>query len=152
MPELSEKNLKQAKLIEQYSKYIDSPVQRLKFLNSAFNEEHQRSGVMRLPFVSSLPERARLAVELSKVLPPTKPAPLGVRLTWLAYRLRLLVYTASVALIVSMGAGIAYLTTKLITSMSVVSEAKDGSTPVQVVAANNGGAVATIGSEAGLTL
>jgi hypothetical protein len=153
MPELNENNIKYAKLIEHYSKYIDSPVQRLKFLNNAFTDDHPRSGALRIPLVGSLPERARLVVELSKVLPPNKPAPLGVRLTSLAYRLRFLVYAASVVFVVSAAAGIVYVAARLITSISVSTEAKETAAPgAHSVTSNGGGAVAAIGSEAGISL
>jgi hypothetical protein len=152
MPELNAKNLKYAKLIEQYSKYIDSPVQRLKFLNNAFNQEPPRRSLI-LPIIGALPERARLVVELSKVLPPNKPAPLAVRLTSLAYRLRFLVYAMSALLVISGGAGVIYVGYQLITAITTSTEAKDlAPAPSAVIAANNGEAVAAIGSEAGLTL
>lgn len=152
MPELNADNIKYAKLIEQYSKYIDSPVQRLKFLNNAFNNEQPRSG-FRLPIIGALPERARLVMELSKVLPPNKPAPLAVRLTSLAYRLRFLVYAMAALVVVSAAAGIAYVGSKLVSNISAQTESKDTlAVKPQALAANNGEAVAAIGSEAGLTL
>ena len=153
MPELNDQNLKYAKLIEKYSKYVDSPVQRLKFLNNAFSLGQSRSGLMRLPLVGSLPERARLVLELSKVLPPNKPAPLGVRLTSLAFRLRFLIYAMTFALFVSTATGLVYVGAKLISNLSVSTEAKDIATQKgPAIAANNGDAVAAIGSEAGLSL
>jgi len=153
MPELNAQTLKHAKLIEQYSKYIDSPVQRLKFLNNAFAVDQPRPLLSRLPLIGTLPERARLVMELSKVLPPHKQAPFGIRLTSLAYRLRFFVYTASVVLTLVAGAGLVYVGSKLVSAISVSTEARDfEQNKVSTIAANRGDAVAAIGSEAGLAL
>jgi hypothetical protein len=142
-----------AKLVDQYSRLIKSPVQRLRFLNNALKEEPSGWWASRIPFLGSLPERARLVIELSKVLPPDQPAPLSFRLTALAYRLRHLAYALCLALVLSAGGGLVYLTSKLIGKISTPTEARDtASLPQEASAQADGQALATIGSEAGIAL
>jgi hypothetical protein len=94
-----------------------------------------------------------IIVELSKVLPLDQPAPLGIRLTSLLYKARYGLYALCLALVVFAGASLVYAVSKIASSLSVSTEAKDLSTNNQPVAAGSGGdAVAAIASGAGLTL
>jgi hypothetical protein len=142
-----------AKLVDQYSRHIKSPVLRLKFLQTALKADASQKWVWRLPFLKSLPERARLVVELSKVLPPGQPAPFSFRLAAIVWRLRYVVYAMCVAVMLSTAAGLVYITSKMIGSFSSPTQAKGDSSQADASASTDGGdAVATIGSEAGLTL
>jgi hypothetical protein len=86
-------------------------------------------------------------MELAKVLPPGQPAPISFRLTSLAYRLRILVYTACLATVISAGVGLVFVASKIITRVSVPTEAR--SEAVEDVATKEVvAAVVTIGSEA----
>ncbi|HSB08619.1 MAG TPA: peptidoglycan recognition family protein, partial [Blastocatellia bacterium] len=145
-------NLRFAKLVDRYSRYVESPVLRLKFLNSALNLDRARSLWNKLPLVGSLPERAMIVVELSKVLPIDQPAPLGLRLTSVLYRIRYALYAMCLALMVFTGVSLVYAVSKVIGSLSVSTEAKDNPMGVQPTAVDSGKAVAAIGSGAGLTL
>ena len=103
MPDFKPQDLRYAKLVDRYSRYIKSPVLRLKFLNNTLNFNPQQRRWMKLPLIVLLPERAILIAELAKVLPPTEPAPLALRLTSLLYRIRFAVYGACI--ILALGAG-----------------------------------------------
>src|SRR5918911_900031 len=92
MQEINPQSLKNAKLVDRYSRYIKSP----------------DSLVNRLPVVGTLQHRALLIVELSKVLPVTEPAPLALRMTALLYRLRYAVYAACLIVTLAVGVGLGY--------------------------------------------
>jgi hypothetical protein len=143
-----------ARLVDRYSRHIKSPVLRLKFLNSALKEDPRLGRFARIPFFGTLPERTRLVVELSKFLPPDSPAPFSFRLASIAWRLRYVVYALSMAMALSAGAGVVFLTSKLIGKFSAPTQAKDTrpSEPAASASQSNDRAVAAIGSEAGLTL
>lgn len=146
-------NLRYAKLVDRYSRYIESPVQRLKFLNSTLNAEQPTNRWKRVPLVGSLPDRAMIIVELSKVLPLDQPAPLGIRLASLVYRMRYGLYAICAAIAISAAAGLVYAVSRIVSNLSVSTQAKDIDTNNKAVAASNGSdAVAAIGSGAGLTL
>ena len=147
-------NLSYTKLVDRYSRYIESPVLRLKFLNSVLNVEHPRNPWKRLPLVGSLPDRAVIIVELSKVLPLGQPAPLGVRLASLMYRVRYALYALCVGVVIFAGAGLVYAVSRIVSSLSVSTEARDINAKTQSAseASNRGEAVAAIASGAGLTL
>ena len=154
MQDFHPQNLRYAKLVDRYSRYIESPVLRLKFLNSALNADQPSSSWKRLPFVGSLPDRAVIIMELSKVLPLDRPAPLGIRLASLMYRVRYAVYAMSVALVILTGASLVYAVSKIVSSLSVSTQARNIAASKQPAAgaSNEGGAVAAIASGAGLTL
>jgi N-acetylmuramoyl-L-alanine amidase-like protein len=154
MQEFLPQNLRYAKLVDRYSRYIESPVLRLKFLKSALNVEQPRNSWKRLPLVGSLPQRAMIIVELSKVLPAGQPAPLGIRLASLMYRVRYALYAMCIAIGISAGSGLVYGVLRIVSSLSVSTEAKDIALSNQPAAgaSNSGGAVAAIASGAGLTL
>lgn len=153
MQDFDSENLRFAKLVDQYSRYVESPVLRLKFLNGALKLDRERSLWKRLPLVGSLPDRAMIVVELSKVLPIGQPAPLGIRLTTILYRVRYGLYAACIALMLFAGVSIAYAVSKFAGSFSVSTEAKNVAASVETPASvDSGKAVAVIGSGAGLTL
>src|SRR5215471_11784240 len=82
------------RLVDHYSRYIESPVLRLKFLNNALGAESAKRPVILswmkwLPGIKSLEGRARLTVEVSKFLPTDRPLPLSFRLISAVYRIRL---------------------------------------------------------------
>jgi hypothetical protein len=152
VPDFKPQDLRYAKLVDRYSRYIKSPVLRLKFLNNTLNFNPQQRRWMKLPLIGLLPERAILIAELAKVLPPTEPAPLALRLTSLLYRIRFAVYGACIVLALSAGASLIYAVSKIVSGISTSTEARE------IVAAKTaeGGpgveAVKVIGSEAGLGL
>src|SRR5262245_20656725 len=70
------------RLVDHYSRYIESPVLRLRFLSGALGHEcparFRLAAWMRwLPVVNSLETRALLIVELSKFLPAGRRLPLS---------------------------------------------------------------------------
>ncbi|HKP84928.1 MAG TPA: peptidoglycan recognition family protein [Blastocatellia bacterium] len=130
---------------------------RLKFLNGALKLEPPTGFLMRLPVLGSLPHRAMLIVELSKVLPVNKPAPIGLRLTALMYRCRYAVYAACVVFTLAASVGLAYLVIDAGSNLFGSSKAKGDSGGTQPDGKADGGtdegeAVRAIGSEAGLSL
>jgi hypothetical protein len=155
MQEFHPQNLRYAKLVDRYSRYIESPVLRLKFLNRALNVDPPRdSWKKKLPLVGSLPDRAMIIVELSKVLPFDKPAPLGLRLASLMYRVRYALYAMCITVTVFAAAGLIYAVSRVVSNLSVATQAKDIDARNQTAASgsNGGEAVAAIASGAGLTL
>ena len=153
-------NSNYTRLVDRYSRYISSPVLRLKFLGSALSVKPGRGRSLadllrRVPLLGTLSERARLIVELSRFLPANKPMPLALRLTSLAYRMRLAVYAAALCLAVSIGAGVVYLSAKLVNGLSVSTQAKGvapaGADNVEKArAASAANTLAAVGSQAGL--
>src|SRR6266404_5569995 len=154
MQEFHQRNLRYTRLVDRYSRYIESPVLRLKFLKIALQTDPPRNSWKRLPFVGSLPDRAMIIVELSKVLPLGQPAPLGIRLASLMYRVRYALYAMCIAVAIFAGASLVYAVSRIASSLSVSTEAKDIAAKNQPVASgsNGGEAVAAIASGAGLTL
>jgi hypothetical protein len=118
MKDLKSQDSAYMKIVDRYARYIESPVLRLKFLNAVLKTPQPDTLLMRLPFVGSLPERAKLILELSKVLPPNNPVPLALRLTSLLYRLRLVVYAVSVACVLAAATGLVYIASKAISTLS----------------------------------
>ncbi|HEU4391740.1 MAG TPA: peptidoglycan recognition family protein [Blastocatellia bacterium] len=153
-------NSNYTRLVDRYSRYINSPVLRLKFLGSAMSAKPRRGRsplqlLKRIPLLGTLSERARLIVELSKHLPADKPMPFALRLTSFAYRARLAVYAAALCLALSIGAGAVYLSAKLVNGLSVSTQAKgvapantDNVEKARAVSAAN--TLAAVGSQAGL--
>ncbi|HYP28288.1 MAG TPA: peptidoglycan recognition family protein [Blastocatellia bacterium] len=154
MPDFKQQDIRYARLVDKYSRYIQSPVLRLKFLNSAMNSAPASAPLLRVPLVGSLSDEMLLILELSKFLPPDQPAPIGIRLTSLLYRLRYGVYGVCLLLALSAGAGVGFGAWKLMSSIPARTEAKESAAPVQAAGENPSGAktVAAIGSEAGLSL
>lgn len=157
MQDMNPQNLRYAKLVDRYSRYITSPIPRLKFLQTAMKLDPPASFVTRLPVVGSLQYRALLIVELSKVLPVTQPAPFALRATALLYRLRYAVYAVSLIIALGAGLGLGYAAMQVASRLFVSTEAKGAAnTPAEAnnanADANDGAAVKRIGSEAGLTL
>ena len=133
-------NLRYARLVDRYARYIESPVLRLKFLNSTLNVEQTQNRWKRVPLVGSLPDRAMIIVELSKVLPLNQPAPLGIRLVSLMYRVRYALYAMCVAVAIFAAAGLVYAVARIVSTLSPSTQAKDIDTKNQNAAAgsNNG--------------
>lgn len=153
MQDFHPQNLRHARVVEQYSRYIESPVLRLKFLNGALKNEFSKSLWSKVPLLGTLPDRAMIIIELSKVLPIDRPAPLGLRLTTLLYRGRYALYAMCLALAVFAGVSLVYAVAKIVSSLSVSTEARDMAAGQPAAGSSNGGdAVAAIGSGAGLTL
>jgi hypothetical protein len=152
MKDLKSQDSAYMKIVDRYARYIESPVLRLKFLNAVLKTPQPDTLLMRLPFVGSLPERAKLILELSKVLPPNNPVPLALRLTSLLYRLRLVVYAVSVACVLAAATGLVYIASKAISTLSSETAAQSISQSEPGEPADPGKAVATISAEAGLPL
>jgi len=108
----------------------------------------------KLPLVGSLPERAMIILELSKVLPLDQPVPLGIKLASVLYRVRYAVYGVSLAIMVFACVGLIYAVSIIVSSLAVSTQAKDGVTNNQqnVASSKEGDAVTAIGSGAGLSL
>jgi len=145
-------DLRYAKLVDRYSRYIKSPVLRLRFLNNTLNANPQQTRWTKLPLVGLLPERARLIAEVAKVLPPTEPAPVGLRITSLLYRIRYLVYGACIAMVLGAGVGLIYAVSKVVSGISTSTEAREIAPPGLSGSGAGAEAVRAIGSEAGLGL
>ncbi len=143
-----------ARLVDRYSRYIQSPVLRLKFLNNTLRAAPPRDFWTRLPMVGTLPERATLIFELSKLMPPTGSLPLALRVTSLLYRVRYAVYAVTLVLALGAGASIVYLAARLASNISTPANAQDGMPGNHAGAVNPEGAnaVTAIGAEAGLSL
>jgi N-acetylmuramoyl-L-alanine amidase len=154
MQDFHPRSLRYVKIVDRYSRYIESPVLRLKFLNSTLNIDRPRSLWKKLPLVGSLPDRAMIIVELTKVLPTDQPAPMGIRLASLLYRVRYALYAICAALVLFAGASLVYAVSRIVSTLSVSTEAKDFSASNQpaVVGSNGGEAVLAIASGAGLAL
>src|SRR5262245_51618706 len=119
MQEFLPQNLRYAKLVDRYSRYIDSPVLRLKFLNSALNLTPPHDRWKKLPLVGSLPDRAFIILELSKVLPLDKQVPVGIRLASLLYRVRYVLYGLSLMSVVLLCIGLVYGVSRIVSNLSV---------------------------------
>jgi len=154
MPDFKEQDFRYARLVDKYSRYIQSPVLRLKFLNSVMNAASASGPLVRIPLVGSLSDEMMLILELSKFLPPDQPAPIGIRITSLLYRLRYGVYGVCMVIALAACTGLGYAAWKLVGQIAVPTEAKDAGAQAPAGAGNPSGAetVAAIGSEAGLSL
>jgi hypothetical protein len=153
MMKFNTQDLKYAKLVDQYSRHIKSPVLRLKFLNSALSSRPPRGSFAKVPIAGPLRDRMALIAELSKVLPPTQRAPLSFRATSLLYRLRFLLYAAFCAGVLAVGAGVVYVGTKVVNRLAVPTQAKSaGMTDQSETRSPGADVVASIGSEAGVGL
>lgn len=152
MKDLKQQDSAYMKIVDRYSRYIESPVLRLKFLNNVLRSPQPDNALMKLPFVGSLPERAKLIVELSKVLPANNSVPFALRLTTLLYRLRAIVYAVCVVAALAAGAGLVLVASKAISSLSSSTIAKSITQTEDGESADPGKIVSVIGSEAGLPL
>lgn len=113
MQDFNPQNLRHAKLVDRYARYIQSPGLRLKFLKGAMQLVPPNGWLMKLPLVGALPYRAKLVMELSKVMPLDGRAPLGIRLTTLLYRARYAVYAACVVVTLMASVSLVYLISKV---------------------------------------
>lgn len=154
MQEFQPQNLRYAKLVDRYSRYLESPVLRLKFLNGALKVNPPRNRWMKLPLVGSLPDRAMIIVELSKVLPLNQPAPLGIRMASLMYRVRYALYALSLGVMIFAGVSLVYAVARIVNTFSVSTEARDisGNNQAAVAGSNGGEGVAALPSGSGLAL
>jgi hypothetical protein len=152
MKDLKQQDSTYIKIVDRYSRYIESPVLRLKFLNTILKSPQPDNLWMRLPFVGSLPERAKLIVELSKILPPNNPMPLALRLTSLLYRVRLAFYAACVVVALTAGVGLVFVASKAISSFSPSTPAKSPDKTENGEPIDPSQAVKTISNEGGLPL
>lgn len=154
MSDFSPQDERYARLVDRYSRYIQSPILRLKFLNNTLRAAPPRDFWMRLPMVGTLPERATLIFELSKLMPPTSTLPLALRVTSLLYRVRYAVYGVTLALALGAGASIVYVAARLASTISTSTEAHNTSGGSHAGSGNSEGAnaVTAIGTEAGLSL
>src|SRR5262249_1871598 len=122
------------RLVDHYSRYIESAVLRLRFLSGALGHEcparFRLAAWMRwLPVVNSLETRALLIVELSKFLPAGRRLPLSFGILSRLYRLRFAVYATCLILALGAGAGAVFLAARVIGSFSVSTEAKGIASP-----------------------
>ncbi|HKY06548.1 MAG TPA: peptidoglycan recognition family protein [Blastocatellia bacterium] len=152
MPDYKTQDVRYTKLVDRYSRYIESPVLRLKFLNSVMSINQSDSARMKIPFIGSLPERAVLIMELSKVLPPNRPAPVGLRITSLLYRLRFAVYAVCFIFAVTAGASVIYGLSRAISGLAVSTGAESVAAAPAKSGTAEASALARLGSEAALPL
>ena len=154
MSDFSPQDERYARLVDRYSRYIQSPVLRLKFLNNTLKAAPPKDFWARLPMVGTLPERATLIFELSKLMPPTGSMPLALRITSLLYRVRYAVYGVTLALMLGAGASIVYAAVRMASNISTPPKAPDDPARNLAGGGNSEGvnAVVAIGSEAGLSL
>src|SRR5215471_20927054 len=127
MQDFNEQPLLSAKLVDRYSKYLESPVQRLKFLDGLRRIQSGESGFLQrmtlwLPALGSLRQRALIAIEVAKLMPVGSKVPLNFRILFVLYRLRLAVYAACLIGIIATGAGAVYCFAKLAGSLSAMSQ------------------------------
>ncbi len=146
--EPNSQSFRYARLVDRYSKYVSSPVLRLKFLNSALGVSQTRGFWDRVPIVGSLPERAIIVIELAKVLPVDQPAPFGLRLAAWLYRVRYAVYALCAAIALVTAITLVYAATRVVSGLTVSTEAKDISLEVQRPPSGSG-AAQTLASLAG---
>jgi hypothetical protein len=95
-----------------------------------------------------------IIVELTKFLPPADRAPFGIRFASLLYRLRYAVCGLCIVVALFAAYGVVYLVARIVTNLSVSTQAKDidrGNQPVGG-GVSGGQAVAAIASGAGLAL
>ena len=97
MQDFNEQPLLSAKVVDRYSKYLESPVERLKFLDALRKIQSGDTGFLRrmtlwLPVLGSLRRRALVAIEVAKLMPPGRKVPLNFRILFVLYRLRLALY------------------------------------------------------------
>jgi len=153
MQDFTPQNHRYAKLVERYSRYIESPVLRLKFLNNTLKSEPVQNRWMKLPFVNDLPERAMIIAELSKVLPIDQPMPLRIRLAGLLYRVRTVVYAACLAMVLLGGASLVYAAARIVNTLSISTDTGDIKPENHPAAANSSGtAIAAVASNGALPL
>ncbi|HEY3135017.1 MAG TPA: peptidoglycan recognition family protein [Blastocatellia bacterium] len=131
MEQPNSQSFRYARLVDRYSKYVSSPVLRLKFLNSALGVSQTRGFWERVPIVGSLPERAIIVIELAKVLPVDQPAPFGLRLAAWLYGVRYAVYSLCVAIALVTAITLVYAASRVVSSLTVSTEARDISLDVQ---------------------
>jgi len=153
MQDFNPQNLRHAKLVDRYARYIQSPGLRLKFLKGAMQLAPPNAWLMKLPLVGTLPYRAMLVMELSKVLPLAGRAPLGIRLTTLLYRARYAVYAACVVVTLMVSVSLVYWISKAASGLFASTEAKGAAAERAPEASGAPGsdAVPTIPAEAGIT-
>lgn len=153
MQDFTPQNHRYTRLVERYSRYIESPILRLKFLNNTLKSEPVQNRWTRLlPFGSELPERAMVIAELSRVLPIDQPMPLRIRLASLLYRVRVAVYAAGLAIVLLAGASLVYAAARIVNTLSVSTEARDIAPENRPVTNSSGTAVAAVASNGALSL
>jgi hypothetical protein len=126
MQDFNEQPLLSAKVVDRYSKYLESPVERLKFLDALRRIQSGDTGFLRrmtlwLPVLGSLRRRALVALEVAKLMPPGRKVPLNFRVLFVLYRLRLALYAGCLIGIISLGAGAIYGVARLAGNLSVLS-------------------------------
>jgi hypothetical protein len=151
-------------LVDTYSRYIQSPVQRLKFLDRVLKAKSPSANLFLkifrwLPVVGTLNERAFLVIELAKFLPANRKLPPPLRLVFILHKLRYGVYAACMLLLVSITGSVIYLCARVAGDLSPSTEAKGpGSAPAGAASASNQDASAgakameQVASKAGLPL
>jgi len=164
MQDFKEQPVISAKLVDRYSRYLESPVHRLKFLDSLRRIQTAETGFLLritrwLPFMRSLRQRALIAIEVAKLMPASRKLPLNFRILFVLYRLRLALYLACLIGTISLGAGAIYCAVKLAANLSVLSQtevATSGGVPAGVPGQSASGAAATtlkdVQAKAGLPL
>jgi len=130
-------------LVDKYSRYIESPVQRLKFLDSVLKPKPSRLNsaarmLRALPVASSFQDRAYLVMELARFLPPGRKLPLALRIGIFMARMRFVVYTVCLTLAVALVGSSVYLFARIVSNLSTSTEAKEAAALNQATAAGPG--------------
>src|SRR5262249_12194134 len=149
-------------LVDRYSRYLESPVQRLKFLDGLRKIQNEDTWFLRkmalwLPVLGSIRQRALIAIEVAKLMPAGRRAPLNFRILFFVYRLRLAPYAACLIGIVSLGGGAVYCVARLAGSLSVLNPTEVASGTGEAAGPGHTGAASTPGlkdiqAKAGLPL
>src|SRR5262245_37909618 len=131
MQDFNEQPLLSAKLVDRYSRYLESPVQRLKFLDGLRKIQNEDAGFLQkmalwLPVLGSIRQRALIAIEVAKLMPAGRKAPLNFRILFVVYRFRLALYAACLIGIISLGGGAVYCVARLAGNLSVLSQTEVG--------------------------
>ena len=138
MRDFNQQNTIPTRLVDTYSRYIDSPVQRLKFLDSLMKIETGRRKAFgrlleRVPFIGTLRYRALMGLEVARLVPANKTLPFSFRFAHLLYKARLAVYAVCLIATLGIGAGMVYLFARVAGNLSISTEAKskalNGSAP-----------------------
>ena len=118
-------------LVDKYSRYIESPVLRLKFLDSVLKNPDRKVDpfvkLMRyLPFVGPVEDRIFLVIQLARILPPGRALPRALRFSIALANLRYVVYGTILATFLSVMCLSVYLCVRIVGNLSTPTQAKAG--------------------------
>jgi hypothetical protein len=147
-------------LVDKYSRYIESPVQRLKFLDSVLKNRPSKTSlavraVRLLPFAGSFQDRVFLVMELARFLPSGRKLPPSLRFGLVLARIQFVVYAVCMALVIGAVGTSIYLCVRIIGNISIATEAKvanDAAPGTRSGGPGRDSALKEVASKAGLPL